>query len=309
MKKKNRLGIIALAVMTIVLSLQSVTAQAATCPFDRPEGFTEIWGTVRFTYTVGEAFRAKEVGLNIYPKNGGPQYYGDHLEFWANGTPIKDGYKFQEVGQKVITVKRYEKQAQYELQVVPVLNGTLKECTILTSPAKTTYRQSTEGFDPKDIVVKCVFTNGTTQNLGYKDLEFYAGTRGMDNYKWGTAVKDGYRFKEAGEKDLIIRVLNKEMRIPFIVLPFSDKAALKMEMTKEPGNRTYEVGEAFRADEFTLRCFYADGTTEDFGGGRLNITANGTQIYDGYKFKEAGKKDVVIRLGEFSTNRTLTVEK
>lgn len=295
-----------LLVFCMTLCFLPATALAATCPFEQPPGTAEVWGTISYTYTVGEAFRSRDVGLNIYDKNSVPHYYGDHLEFWANGNPIEDGYKFQEVGQKVITVKRYDKQATYELQVVPKLNGKLRECSIATTMGKTTYQQSTEDFDPRDIVVKCVFTDGTTQNLGYEDLEFYAGARGMENYKWGTPIKAHYRFREAGEKDLIVRVLNKEMRIPFTVTHFSTKVVDKALLTTEPAD-SYKVGEAFRADEYTLRCFYADGTTEDFPGTRLDITANGTRIYDGYRFKEASTKDVLIRLGDYSVKATLTV--
>ena len=284
------------------------TTTFGDCVFSRPDGTVEVWGTMAETYTVGEAFRSKEVGLNYY-KNNSVRYYGDKLEFWANGVPIKDGYKFTEVGQKVITVKRGDWKATYELRVTPILKGKLKECTILKQPAKKSYRQTIDAFDPKDIVVRCVFTDGTTQDLEYKDLEFYAGSRNMANYKAGKAIKAGYRFVEPGEKDLIVRVLNKEMRIPFTVTPFSTKDIAKMEMIKEPTNFTYKVGEAFRAKDYAVRCYYSDGKTEDFNGDALNITANGVQLYEGYKFVSADKKNVVISLGDFSIQYTLTVSK
>lgn len=217
MKVKKHCGRIAALLLSIIFCLQPMTALAAAwCPFDRPEGTAEIWGTVSYTYEVGEAFRTWEVGLNIYGKKGF-QYYGDNLEFWANGVPISDGYQFQTVGNKVITVKRYDKQAQYVLQVVPVLNGYLQDCSITVPMSKTAYLQSAEGFDPKDIVVTCVFTNGSSQNLTYKDLEFYAGARDMKGYKWGTEIHEGDRFQGIGDMDLIIRVVNKEMRVPFTV--------------------------------------------------------------------------------------------
>lgn len=295
-----------LTALVLTFSVAPLTASASTCPLVPPVGTVEIAGTVSYTYTVGEAFRSREVGLNIYTSKG-VQYYGDHLEFWANGNPIKNGYKFKEVGNKEIIVKRYDKQAKYVLQVTPVLKGTLKDCSLATSPAKTTYRQTVESFNPKDIVVKCTFTDGSTQDLGYKDLEFYAGARGMKTYKNGVSVKAGYRFKEAGKKDLIIRVLNKEIRVPFLVKPFSDKVTTKMELIQEPSITTYEVGEAFRADEYIVRCYFEDGTKEDFSGNKLDITANTTPIYNGYQFKEAGTKKVVITLGGYSTTCQLTV--
>lgn len=296
-------------VLGMVLGVTPATAMAASCPFDRPEGFTEVWGTISSTYTVGETFRAKEVGLNIFPAKGGPQWYGDHLEFWANGNPIQDGYQFQEVGQKKILVKRYDKQASYELQVVPKLNGKLKSCSVITPPAKTTYRQSVEAFNPKDIVVKCTFTDGTTQNLGYQDLEFYGGPRGLQNYKYGNAIKDGYRFAEAGEKDLIIRVVNQEMRIPFTVAPLAGKAMSRVEVTQKPEGQSYKVGEPFRVKDYTAKCVYADGTTETFQGDVLDITANGTRLYDGYRFQVAGEKKLVVRIGDFKTTYTMNVSK
>lgn len=307
-KMKKRLVTLLLGFAMIFVKLPA-TASAATCPFDRPEGFTEVWGTISHTYTLGEEFRAKEVGLNIYPANGGPQWYGDHLEFWANGNPIQDGYKFQEVGQKKMLVKRYDKQASYELQVVPKLNGKLQSCAVITPPSKISYRQSAEPFNPKDIVVRCTFTNGTTQDLGYQDLEFYAGARGMDNYKYGNAIKDGYRFTEAGEKDLIIRVVNQEMRIPFTVTPFAAKEVSRVEVTQAPEALNYSVGEGFRANEYTARYFYTDGTVEDFPGSLLNITANGTAISEGYRFQVAGEKKVVVRIGDFKTDFIMDVSK
>ncbi|MEG0615840.1 MAG: hypothetical protein RR540_08790, partial [Oscillospiraceae bacterium] len=198
------------------------TAVSAKCVFDRPDGTVEISGIVSYFYEVGEPFRAKDIGLRYY-QNNIDQYYGDNLKFWANGNPITDGYKFKEVGEKTIVVKRGNWTASYNLQVSPALNGKLKDCTILTPPAKTSYRQGVEAFNPKDIVVKCTFLDGTSQNLGYKDLELYAGARGMRDFKCGTFIKDGYLFKEAGEKDLIIRVSSKQMRVPFVVTPILTK--------------------------------------------------------------------------------------
>lgn len=202
---KKRFISILMASCMMLAGIPSTTLAATTCVFDKPDGFVEVWGTISYYYTVGEPFRAKEIGLNYY-ENDRVRYYGDNLQFWANGNPIYDGYQFKEVGEKTITVKRGDWTASYNLQVSPVLNGRLSECKILTQPAKTSYRQGVESFNPKDIVVQCSFTDGTTQNLGYTDLEFYAGTRGMAGFEWGTFIKDGYRFKEAGEKKMVVRL-------------------------------------------------------------------------------------------------------
>lgn len=306
---KKQLFSMVLAVCMAVTLLPTAAFAAADCPFVRPPGSTRISQGAPRTYTVGEAFNKWAVAIDINNSKSQPVRYDDNLEYWVNGVQIKDGYKFQEVGQKNMVVKRGDKEAGYEFQVIPVLNGNLKECSILSSPAKTTYRQSVEGFDPKDIVVRCVFTNGTTQDLTYKDLEFYAGSRGMENYKYGNPIKDGYRFTEAGEKDLIVRVVNKEMRIPFTVTPSFTKVVSKAEMIKEPASLDYKVGEGFRTGDYAVRCFYTDGSTEDFGGDALSITANGVSMYDGYKFVSAGKKNLVVSIGDFSTNYTLKVTK
>ena len=304
---KKQLFTMVLAVCMAVTLLPTAAFAAADCPFVRPPGSTRISQGAPRTYTVGEAFNKWAVAIDINNSKSQPVRYDDNLEYWVNGVQIKDGYKFQEVGQKNMVVKRGDKEAGYEFQVIPVLNGSLKECSILSGPAKTTYRQSAEGFDPKDIVVRCVFTNGTTQDLTYKDLEFYAGSRGMENYKCGTAIKDGYRFAKAGEKDLIVRVVNKEMRIPFTVAPFFAKEVSKVEMIKEPVSFDYKVGEGFRTGDYAARCFYADGSTEDISGDSLSITANGVSMYDGYKFVSAGKKNLVVSIGDFSTKYTLKV--
>ncbi len=300
-----------LFVLCVMFTMVPTTAFAAKdCPMASPDGTTRAWGGTK-TYAKGEAFRSSEVSLE-YHLNKKVNAYKGKLEFWANGVSIKNGYKFTEVGQKVITVKGGKWVATYELQVIPVLKDkwqNIEKYSIQTQPAKTSYRQGADGFDPKDIVVRCEFKNGTTQDLGYQDLEFYAGKRGMKNYKSGKAIKSGYLFTEVGEKDLIVRVANKEMRIPFTVTQFTTKEITKAEMIKEPGNFNYKVGEAFRAGDYAVRCYYADGSTEDFTGNALNITANGVQLYDGYKFVADGKKNLVIRIGDFSTNYTLTVSK
>lgn len=306
---KKRLFCAVLVLCMAVTMLPMAVLADNSCPFIRPPGSTRISQGAPRTYTVGEAFSKWAVAIDINNSKSQPVRYNDKLEYWVNGVQIKDGYKFKEVGQKSMVVKRGDKQASYEFQVIPALNGTLKECALLTPPAKATYRQSVDGFDPKNIVVRCTFTNGKTQDLGYKDLEFYAGSRGMASYKNGKAIKAGYRFVEAGEKDLIVRVANKVMRIPFKVTPFFAKEVSKVEMTKEPTTFDYKVGEGFRTADYAVRCFYTDGTTEDFGGEHLSITANGVSMYNGYKFVSAGKKNLVVSIGDFSTKYTLTVKK
>jgi len=300
-----------LLVLSMMFGMMPAAAYAAKdCPMASPDGTTRVWGVTK-TYTKGEAFRSHEASLEYHMNNRVHNYTGN-LGFWANGVPIENGYKFMEVGQKLITVKGGEWVATYELQVIPVLKDrweSIEKCTILTQPAKKSYRQSAEDFDPKDIVVRCVFKNGTTQDLGYEDLEFYAGKRDMANYKAGKAIKSGYRFSEVGEKDLIIRVANKEMRIPFTVTPFSKKIISRVELIKEPASINYKVGDGFRVSDFAARCFYEDGSTEDISGNVLSITANGVQLYEGYKFVVAGKKNIVISVGDFSTQFTITVSK
>ncbi|MDD3253336.1 MAG: hypothetical protein PHV18_12345 [Lachnospiraceae bacterium] len=305
MRKRFLSTILAVCMMLAILP---ATAVAATeCPFVRPPGSTRISQGAPRTYTVGEAFSKWAVAIDINNSNSQPVRYDDNLEYWVNGVQIKDGYRFQEVGQKYMVVKRGDKEAGYEFQVIPALNGRLKDCSILKAPAKTTYRQSADAFDPRDMVVRCVFTDGTTQDLTYKDLEFYAGTRNMGDYKSGHAIREGYRFTEAGEKDLIVRVVNKEMRIPFTVTSFFTKEVSRVEMIKEPASFDYRVGEGFRTDDYAVRCFYSDGSTEDFTGNTLNITANSVTMYDGYKFVSSGKKNLVIRIGDFSAKYVLTV--
>lgn len=306
MKMKRILGT-ALVFCMMAVTVPATASAANDCPFIRPPGSTRISQGAPRTYQVGEAFNKWSVAIDINNSKSQPVRYDDNLEYWVNGVQIEDGYKFKEVGQKNMVVKRGNKEAGYEFQVIPVLNGRLKECSVVVNPVKTAYRQSVEGFDPKDIVVRCVFTDGTTQDLGYQNLEFYAGSRGVENHKWGKAIKEGYRFVEAGEKDLIVRVVNQEMRIPFTVTPFFTKEVSKVEMIKEPDNFSYKVGEGFRTGDYTVRCYYADGSTEDLNGDALSITANGVSMYEGYKFVSAGNKKLVLGIGDFTTEYTLTV--
>lgn len=44
------------------------------------------------------------------------------------------------------------------------------------------------------------------------------------------------------------------------------RAVSKAEMIKEPASLDYKVGEGFRTGDYAVRCFYTDGSTEDFAG-------------------------------------------
>lgn len=175
-----------LAVCMAVTLLSTAAFAAADCPFVRPPGSTRISQSAPRTYTVGEAFNKWAVAIDINNSKSQPVRYDDNLEYWVNGVQIKDGYKFQEVGQKNMVVKRGDKEAGYEFQVIPVLNGNLKECSILSDPASLDYKVG-EGFRTGDYAVCCFYTDGSTEDFGGDALSITAN---------GVSMYDGYKFSD-----------------------------------------------------------------------------------------------------------------
>ena len=144
------------------------------------------------------------------------------------------------------------------------------------------------------------YTNGTYDDFRASDLEFYAN---------GAKLSKGYKFKEAGNKNFVIRLGNYSIKQPLTVVPTFDKAVSRYELINEPDQTKYKVGEGFHACKYTVRCYFEDNTTEDFSGDQLAITANGVQMYENYVFVSPGDKKIVISLGDFRKTSTLTVGK
>ncbi|MDD2972073.1 MAG: bacterial Ig-like domain-containing protein [Lachnospiraceae bacterium] len=289
MRRKWKVLLAALACMGVMLASTMLTSAA--------ENAKVVVNGSR-TYQVGEAFRAGEVQLWINAGGAWNICDSSKVEIYANGNRISNGYCFKEAGKKTMVLKCNGYRAQYELTVNAALNGTLKEWYILTEPSKLTYRQSTEPFNPSDVVVRCYFTNGTTQDVGYTSLQYIAG---------GNPIKPGYRFTVPGKKTLEIVLGDYSVKYTMTVVPTFDKSVASCEMLAEPVTMQYKVGQGFQAHEYAIRCHYQDGTTEDFDCSRLNITANGVQMYENYPFQQAGQKNIVVTLGDYSTSYTVKV--
>lgn len=253
-------------------------------------------------YKVGEAFRTHDVGMDIYYARNRSRYHGHkELQYWANGVLIAEGYQFKTPGRKIITVKYQGKQGQYDLQVIPAnLSADIKECHMLKSPAELSYRQTFDLFDPSAFAVRCVKSNGAYVDFGAADLEFYAN---------GVKLANGYKFKEAGTKNFVIRLGSHRIQQTLTVVPAFEKAVSRYELIHEPEQTRFKEGEAFHTCKYTVRSYFEDNTTADFSGDQLAITANGVQIYENYKFVSPGEKKIVVTLGDFRKTSTITVEK
>ena len=240
--------------------------------------------------------------MNIYYAKNRSKYHGHkELRYWANGVPIGEGYRFTTPGRKNITVKYQGKQGQYDLQVIPAnLSANVKECSLRNAPAEFSYRQTFDAFDPSELTVRCVKTNGGYDDFGASDLEFYAN---------GVKLSKGYKFKDAGDKDFVIRLGRYSMKQPLTVVPAFDKAVSRYELIHEPDQTGFKVGDAFHTCKYTVRCYFEDNTTEDFSGDQLAITANGVQMYENYIFVSPGEKKIVVSLGDFRKTTTITVER
>lgn len=296
----KRLFIMLAMTLTIMVVMpQQTSVVEAKCPLIPDSGTIEVLATNRI-YKVGEAFQTENIGIFVYGDRGRYKYYGHkQLRYWANGVPISDGYRFKEPGKKNITVKYKDKQANYEIQVFPAdFKSNIRECYVSSGNLNRTYRQNLDKFNPADIVVHCVFTDGTSRNFRSSDLEFFAN---------GNRITKGYRFKEAGQKKFVIRLGNRDIEQTLTVTPTFNKSVLRYELISRPEQSIYEVGESFHTCEYTVRCYFQDGTVKDYSGDQLDITANGVQMYENYAFTTPGEKKVVIALGDFKERSTIAV--
>lgn len=292
-----------LLLITLVLSVTLIIPPQAeaNCPLIPPPGTIEIIAEPR-TYKVGEAFQTTNTGIFVYADRGRYKYYGHkQLKYWANGVPITEGYKFKSPGKKTITVKYHDKTSHYEIQVFPTnLKKGVRQCHIISGNALTTYRQNIDAFDPSDIVVKCIYTNGASQNFNYSNLEFFAN---------GKKITKGYKFKVPGKKNYTIRLGNYDIKEKLIVVPTFSKAILRYELINWNDKLHYKVGDNFHTCKYTVRCYFSDGTTQDYTGDQLDITANNVQMHDNYAFTVPGNKKMIIALGDFRKEFNLTVIK
>ncbi|PHV71296.1 hypothetical protein CS063_06290 [Sporanaerobium hydrogeniformans] len=289
-----------LLILCMVLSLH-MTAYAR-CPMDVLIGTNEPWGMTR-TFVVGDAFDG--IGEIYEHKKGGIISHTKNREWWANGVQIKQGDVFKQVGMYEMVMRSGNIVATpYKFDVIPRLDHGWQNVSklALITPPKTTYRQGADPFDPRDIVVRITFRNGQTQDLHHEDLMIFAGPRGMRSYADGVRVQQGFRFFEAGERDFIVRVVGKELTIPFTVTPF----VTAVELTQEPmkgGNRTDTT---IRSSDFEVRATFKDGSSQLINGDCLRILGNGNRLFFGGEY-DFGVSSVTVNItmGNFSIRRVL----
>ncbi len=301
MRKRFMSILIILCMAISMLTMFPVTA-FARCPMDVLIGTNEPWGMTR-TFVVGDAFDG--IGEIYEHKKTGYISHTKNREWWANGVQIKQGDVFKQVGMYEMVMRSGNIVATpYKFDVIPRLDHGWQNVSKLTliTPPKTTYRQGADSFDPRDIVVRVTFNNGKTQDLHHEDLMIFAGARGMRSYEDGVRVLQGFRFFEAGQKDFIVRVIGKELTIPFTVTPF----VTDVELTQEPlkgGNRTDTT---IRSSDFEVRATFKDGSSQLINGDCLRILGNGNRLYFGGEYDfGASSVTVNITMGDFSIRRIL----
>ncbi len=301
MKKRFVSILLTLCMVLSMLTMLPMTASAG-CPMDVLIGTNEPWGTTR-TFVVGDAFDG--IGEIYEHKKSGIISHTRKREWWANGVQIKQGDVFKQVGMYEMVMRSGNIVATpYKFDVIPRLDHgwqNVSELALITPP-KTTYRQGADPFDPRNIVVRVTFRNGKTQDLRHEDLMIFAGARGMRSYEDGVRVLQGFRFFEAGERDFIVRVIGKELTIPFTVTPFVSA----VELTQEPlkgGNRTDTM---VRSSDFEVRATFKDGSSQLINGDCLRILGNGNRLFFGGEYDfGASSVTVNITMGNFSIRRVL----
>lgn len=204
--------LIAVLMLLVTIGTNPSFTQAASCPFSQLEGTAEISGVPSYVYKVGEAYRAREVGIIIYIRNK-TRYYSDNtVKYFANNVPIYNGYKFKEPGNKTIVLKRGKYQAQYKLKVVPVINGPVKNIYVLKDlPTKNYLKYETIPLDK--IIVRCEYQDGRVQNFDHDAVEFYLnGDRIARNGRYKI-------FKEPGNYSFLIKIGEHEIRDQINIAP------------------------------------------------------------------------------------------
>lgn len=284
-----------------MLTMLPMTA-SARCPMDVLIGTNEPWGMTR-TFVIGDAFDG--IGEIYEHKKGGIISHTKNREWWANGVQIKQGDVFKQVGMYEMIMRSGNIVSKpYKFDVIPRLDHgwqNVSKLTLITSP-KTTYRQGADPFDPRDIVVRVTFKNGKTQDLHHEDLMIFAGARGMRSYEDGVRVLQGFRFFEAGEKDFIVRVIGKELTIPFTVTPF----VTDVELTQEPMKGGNRIDTAVRSSDFEVRATFKDGSSQLINGDCLRILGNGKRLFFGGEYDfGASSVTVNITMGDFTIRRIL----
>ena len=145
-----------------------------------------------------------------------------------------------------------------------------------------------------------MYANDTYDDFISSDLDFYAN---------GVKLSQGYKFKEAGNKNFVIRLGNYSIKQPLTVVPTFNKAVNHYELISEPDQTRYKVGAGFHTCKYTVRSYFADNIIEHYSGDQQDITANSVQMHENYIFVSPGEKKIVISLGDFRKTSTLTVEK
>ncbi len=122
-----------------------------------------------------------------------------------------------------------------------------------------------------------------------------------------------FRFAEPGLKRVVLAPRGYDVTHAYYVrvsakLEQDFDEIKSCELTREATTLTYQVGEGFLADEITVRCYYQDGSSQDLTGNELCFDVDKVNVRDGYKWQEAGKKKVVVAVGDFTATFDLTVK-
>ena len=254
-----------------------------------------------FTYKVWDTFKADEVAFTCYFTDGTQQeVVHNQLTFTANEVPISNSYKFTMEGTKKVEVSYEDYVYTYNITVKPNPAKVIKNVELLKE-AKTLIYKVGDGFKANEIVLRCYFKDGTFSDFNHTNILFTAGDGAV-------TLTNGYKFKQEGEKTVKIRFADYTTSFKIKVVAATSKSVEKMEYLTEAKTLTYKVGEGFKANEISIRCYYKDGTYEDLSHDKLTITANGVSIWQGYPFKQAGKKTIVVKVGEFTDTFYITVK-
>lgn len=240
-------------------------------------------------YVVDEGFKMSDYVVRCYYPDGSfKDYSGNDIVITANGVRMYDGYKFTSAGEKKLVISFGDFRRQYTLYVKA-------KTEVVKTPKNWWYRVG-EGFRMSEFTIRCNYEGGTFKDFSGEELSITAN---------GVKMYEGYKFQQPGNKKLTVKYgsFAKEYTLKVV-----DANSPIIEIAKEPLTFNYRVGEGFRMSDYAVICKYSDGSSKEIKGEELSITANGVKMYDGYSFKQAGTKKLVVKYGDFSKQYTLNVK-
>ena len=187
-------------------------------------------------YAVNEAFNP--AGMVVTAT------YSDQSTAPVTITAAMFTYNFSAAGaNKTVTITYEGKTASVTGITVTAAEATLISVVITTQPAKKTYMVG-EAFDPAEMVVTAIYSDGTTAPVTVTDA--------MLSYNFSTVGTN---------KTVTITYEGKSATVTGITITAAEATLVSVVITTQPAKKTYTVGETFDPAGMVVTAIYSNGST------------------------------------------------